>query len=232
MWDKLDLQLGPDDGRRPGAPEAETRVGAELRNHQANPNLLPQHWPARRKGPPARARDVRRRQEWLDRQKEPVLELPARQEAQEEDPEESRSDCSPEQEVQEILVTSKAVESTSNEIEIETSNSDKDMEFIPQLDGSDDVKLTESPTEKTIFEEKTLCPICPANSGYCHCGTCDECLYFATEKGFNIHMMNDHEPNEVFPYFGMIWIKDNFQHIHRNFTYAQDRYHFKKWESL
>ena len=232
MWAKLDLQLGPADGRRPGAPEAEGRVGAELRNHRAQPHLPRQHPPSRRKGPSARAQDVRRRQGWLDRQKEPVLELPARQEAQEEDPEQSRSDYSSEPEGQEILVTSKAVESISNMSEVGTSNSDTDMEFIPQLDGPDDVKLTESLTEKKTLEDKTLCPICPENSGYCHCGTCDECLYFATKKGFNIHMMNDHEPNEVFPYFGMIWIKDNFQHIHRNFTYAQDRYHFKKWESF
>ena len=85
MWAKLDLQLGPADGRRPGAPEAEMREGAELRNHRARPYHLPQHRPARRKGPAARARDVRRHQEWLERQQKPVLELPASQAAQEDD---------------------------------------------------------------------------------------------------------------------------------------------------
>ena len=46
MWAKMDLQLGPADGRRPGAPEAEGRVGAELRNHRAQPHLPRQHCPA------------------------------------------------------------------------------------------------------------------------------------------------------------------------------------------
>ena len=129
-------------------------------------------------------------------------------------------------------MTSKAVESISNKSEVETSNSDTDMEFIPQLDGPDDVKLTESSTEKKTLEDKTLCPICPENSGYCQCDSCDECMYFATEKGYSVHMMNDHEPNEVFQHFGMNWVKNNFQYIHKNFTYAQDRFHFKKWESF
>ena len=66
MWAKLDLQLGPADGRRPGPPEAGVRGGAQP------PKV-------RRKGPAARVRDARRRQEWLDRQKEPALKLPASQ---------------------------------------------------------------------------------------------------------------------------------------------------------
>ena len=231
MWAKLDLQLGPADGRRPGPPEAEMREGAELRNHRARPYHLPQHRPARRKGPAARAQDVRRRQEWLERQQKPVLELPASQAAQEDDPVEIQSDSSPVQEGQEILVSRKAVQNIANEVEVETSKSDPDIELIPQLDGPGDVKLTELSIEKTTLEESALCPICPENSGYCHCGNYDEWIYFATEKGFSMHMMNDHEPNDVFQHFGMEWVKDNFQHIHRNFTYAQNRYHFKKWES-
>ena len=219
MWAKLDLQLGPADGRRPGPPEAETRVGAELWNHRAHPHLLPQHRPAYWKGPAARARDVRRPQEWLEKQQEPVLELPARQAAQEDDPQiqTDQADSSPVQEDQEIMVTSKAVQITSNELEVGTSNSDPDIDFIPQLVGPGDVKLAELSIEKTTLEEKALCPICLKNSGYCHCGSCDKCIYFATERGFSIHMMNDHEPNEVVQHFGMDWIKDNFQHIHRNF---------------
>ena len=57
-------------------------------------------------------------------------------------------------------------------------------------------------------------------------------MYFATEKGYSVHMMNDHEPDEVFKHFSMNWVKSNFQYIHTNFTYAQDRFHFKKWESF
>ena len=65
-WAKLDLQLGPADGRRPGPAEAGGRAGTKP----------PQ---VRRKGPAARARDTRRRQEWKERRKEPTLELPASQ---------------------------------------------------------------------------------------------------------------------------------------------------------
>ena len=60
MWAKLDLQLGPADGHRPGPPVAGGEVGAHP----------PQ---VRRKGPATRARDARRRQEWQERRKETAL---------------------------------------------------------------------------------------------------------------------------------------------------------------
>ena len=97
---------------------------------------------------------------------------------------------------------------------------------ISQLDGHNDTEVEES--EPNI----TLCKICPANSGYCLCGKCEECEYFATEKGYNIHIMNDHEPDEVYQHFGMDWINSHFKCVKRNFNYAQDRVHFEKWESF
>ena len=57
---------------------------------------------------------------------------------------------------------------------------------ISQLHGHNDTEVEESETNIT------LCKICPANSGYCLCGKCEYCEYFATEKGYNIHIMNDH----------------------------------------
>ena len=97
---------------------------------------------------------------------------------------------------------------------------------ISQLDGHNDTEVEESETNIT------LCKICPANSGYCLCGKCEECEYFATEKGYNIHIMNDHEPDEVYQHFGMDWINSHFKYVKRNFNYAQDRVHFEKWESF
>ena len=41
MWAKLDLQLGPAGGRRPGPPEAEGRAGGEPQNYQAQPDFPP-----------------------------------------------------------------------------------------------------------------------------------------------------------------------------------------------
>ena len=142
MW----AQLGPAGGRRPGAPEAGGRGGAEPRNHQAelHPPPPPRLLPARRKkGPSARARDLNRRQEWLARQQEPAVELPASQPAQKLDPVESRSNT--EQEVQEFLDPATGILSAEESLG-EIMNM---LDVIPQLDGPAEIKLGESPPEKT-----------------------------------------------------------------------------------
>ena len=60
----------------------------------------------------------------------------------------SRPDSSTEQGGQDMLVTTKAVELMANESEVETSNSDPDIEFIPQLVGPDHAKLAENSTSE------------------------------------------------------------------------------------
>ena len=142
VWAKLDLQLGPADGHRPGLPEAGGSPGAEPVNHQEqlrrDPHLHPQ---ARRRGPAARARDARRQQDWLQKRLEPAQDLP-----------ESRTDQEqiiPEQEDQDILVTS-AVSNT--ETEMESSASDKNTDVIPQLDGTAEAVLSEK--DDPLFNEK------------------------------------------------------------------------------
>ena len=139
-WAKLDLQLDPADGRRPGPPEAGGRPEAGLWNHQEQPHRAP-HPQARRRGPAARARDARRRQDWLQKRLEPAQDLP-----------ESRTDQEqiiPEQEDQDILVTS-AVSNT--ETEMESSASDKNTDVIPQLDGTAEAVLSEK--DDPLFNEK------------------------------------------------------------------------------
>ena len=94
--------------------------------------------------------------------------------------------------------------------------------IISKLGGQDDCEINKSDSEKN------LCPLCPEDS--CHCGKCDECEYIATEEGFSSHMMNDHEPKDVFNHFGIVWINEHMKNINRNMDYAQDRYHLQKWE--
>ena len=83
-------------------------------------------WRKGRKGPAARARDARRRQEWQDRRNEPALELPASK-AQE-------PVLDPEQEDQEILLTANAPIPTMV-VENDTDITDINSDMIPQLDG-------------------------------------------------------------------------------------------------
>ena len=81
--------------------------------------------------------------------------------------------------------------------------------------------------------EKILCPLCSEESTYCgQCGNCEECDFLATEEGFNCHIMNDHEPKDVFQHFGIVWIRDHMKYINRNLDYAQDRYHIQKWDGF
>ena len=105
MWAKLDLQLGPAGGRRPGPPEAGGRAGTGPRNHQEHQHCAPNPRP-RHRGPAARERDVRRRQDWLSKRQELVQD-------QSESPTvlkqtETQPVLRPEQEEQEILLTDAA----------------------------------------------------------------------------------------------------------------------------
>ena len=86
--------------------------------------------------------------------------------------------------------------------------------------------------EEYVFLPNNICPLCPVESGYCKCGSCDECKDFVTEHGFNIHMMNDHSPNDCLIHFGPNWIKEHKQYIHRNIKYAEDRQHSKEWDTF
>ena len=112
MWGKLDLQLGPADSHRPGPPEAGERGAV-------------QHPQVRRKGPAARARDVRRRQEWQAKRQEPALDVTRAQEPR----------ILPDlPQVQEIALTATAPHPSEVE-ETEAETSDISTEEIPQPDG-------------------------------------------------------------------------------------------------
>ena len=132
-WAKLDLQLGPADGRRPGPPEAGGRPGAVPWNHQEQPHRAPHlHPQARRKGPAARARDDRRRQDWLAKRQQPAQEQS-----------DSRTALEQEQEDQDILQTS----ASSVETETETE--------IPQLDGPAETDVSDISAESVSVKKET-----------------------------------------------------------------------------
>ena len=141
VWAKLDLQLGPADGRRPGLPEAGGRAGAEPWHHQEQPHCA-SHRQAqpRRRGPAARARDARRRQDWLDKN-QPVQELPDIQLAEDQEPA-SRSEQE-DHEIQEPL----AAETQNN-----AETSEKITDVIPQLDGPAETGLSD--TAKKLDEKE------------------------------------------------------------------------------
>ena len=123
-WAKLDLQLGPAAGRRPGPPEAGGRAEAQPWSHQEQPHRPPHHHPqVRRRGPAARARDEHRRQVWLAKRQESAQENEDSQTVQE-------SVSSPQQEDQEIILVSAATKTESE------AASDKNTDVIPQLDGA------------------------------------------------------------------------------------------------
>jgi hypothetical protein len=95
---------------------------------------------------------------------------------------------------------------------------------ISQIDGSND------DTENSNITRNS-CPLCSEDE-YCNCGTCEECEYFATEAGFNTHIMNQHEPAEVLKSFGNKWVSEQMQFILRNPNSAQDRYQSQKWDKI
>ena len=84
---------------------------------------------------------------------------------------------------------------------------------ISQLDGQDDCEVNISDSEKNP------CPLCQECS-YCQNRTCEECEYKATEEGLSYHIMNDHEPKDVFKHFGLVWINDNMKNISRTLRIA------------
>ena len=138
VWAKLDLQLGPADGRRPGPPEAEGMAEAQPRNHQETPvhppkfpaqQGSPQQPPARYKVPGARARDARRRQEWLERRQPAALDKPASQQEHEQ--------VDLEQTTPIIKLLQKPQNSLSTATDTEL---DKNTDTIPQLDGPPEIK--------------------------------------------------------------------------------------------
>ena len=151
MWAKLDLQLGPAGGTRPGPPEAGESARGEHRNFQAQPDCplhpLPRQPTVRRKGPAARARDTRRRQEWLEKRQETAVELPTAQADLEQDP---QADSVPEQEEQETVLAM----ATNNMLGEGTSKSNNDSDTIPQLDGQVETKSNDLPPEKTHVEKE------------------------------------------------------------------------------
>ena len=97
---------------------------------------------------------------------------------------------------------------------------------ISQLDWQYDCEVNSSDSEKNPG------PLCPEERDFCLNKTSEEFKHIATEEGFTQHIMNDHEPKDVFKHFGLVWINDNMKNISRNLEYAQDRYHHQKWESF
>ena len=76
------------------------------------------------------------------------------------------------------------------------------------------------------------CPLCKDDHNYCCCGECEECEYLSTEKGLNIHIMNQHEPSDVVTYLGEQWAKDRMSSVFRNPDIANDRRQSAKWDKL
>ena len=143
MWAKLDLQLGPADGHRPGPPVAGERAGAAKPwNHQEQPSHHPPQ--KRRRGPAARARDERRRQDWLAKKQEVALEQPESLVAQEQ--------SHPEQQTHELLVNTVV---TNTEPELELVISDTNSVIIPQLDCPAEAQDTKQVAVKEC--KKLLC---------------------------------------------------------------------------
>jgi hypothetical protein len=77
--------------------------------------------------------------------------------------------------------------------------------IIPQLDGHSGLE-----DEDSNFEW-SLCPLC-----------FNEDNYFASEKGLCTHIMNYHEPGDVFPTFGKEWVSEQMQYTKKNLL--------RKWE--
>ena len=113
---------------------------------------------------------------------------------------------------------------------------------ISQLDGHIDSEEENSEEVNVVTLEldevdrsnskKELCPLCQEECSSCLNNTCEECEYKATEEGLSCHIMNDHEPKDVFNHFGLVWTNNNMKNLSRNLEYAQDRYHLEKWENL
>ena len=110
---------------------------------------------------------------------------------------------------------------------------DPSLTFTPVRGSRDEAETNNSPDKvedihvaDSVKKPWTWCPICPDNDGYCHCGSCEECDYVKTEEGLNIHIMNQHEPHEVYNYYGGNWLKAHIHIIHGSL----DHYFNQKWK--
>ena len=106
-----------------------------------------------------------------------------------------------------------------------------------QIDGhdgfaEDEVLEKVNSKDKESKSNSSICPLCPQPSGHCYCANCEEFDFFSTGEGFSIHIMNQHEPPDVYKYYSRARIEDQMQYVNRNYNYAQDRQHSEKWDSL
>ena len=106
---------------------------------------------------------------------------------------------------------------------------------ISQLDGDDDNELKELKVEHK--EVKNPCPLCKDDgvscTGKCQdpCGICDE-LRSMTEVDILHHIMNEHEPIEVFRHFGREYVMQHRSIIRRRLDYIQEASHSAKWDMI
>ena len=84
----------------------------------------------------------------------------------------------------------------------------------------------------TNFNSTHPCPLCQDDHDYCCCGECDECEFINTEKGMNLHIMNQHEPSDVVRGLGQQWAQDRMSFVQRNPDNATDRKQSAKWDKL
>ena len=92
---------------------------------------------------------------------------------------------------------------------------------ISQLDGQYDCEVNSSEPEKNP------CPLCQ-NCAYCVNRSCPNCEYLSSKEGFSRHIMNDHEPKDVFQHFGEVWTNKNIGKHSEN----MDHYHYTKWKII
>ena len=85
---------------------------------------------------------------------------------------------------------------------------------IPQLDGQGGLE------DQDRDCEWSLCPLCY-----------DEDNYFASENGLGTHLMNNHEPDDVFHSFGNPWISEQIQCVHRRLQQRWENYLEQKCDS-
>ena len=92
---------------------------------------------------------------------------------------------------------------------------------ISQLDGQYDCEVNSSEPEKNP------CPLCQ-DCAHCVNRSCPNCEYLSSNEGFSRHIMNNHEPTDVFQHFGEIWTNNNIGKHSEN----MDPYHYKKWKII
>ena len=54
----------------------------------------------------------------------------------------------------------------------------------------------------------------------------------STEKGLNMHIMNQHEPSDVVSYLGEHLVKDRMSLVFGNQDSATDQWQSAKWDKL